>query len=86
MTPEEIAERLKDLEAIKIHPRETLENRTVLARGERLYEESLGPVRQHISREVARFESVLERQDQREVAKAREELVRELDRIEGKAW
>ena len=86
MTQEEIEQRLKDLEAIKIHPRETMENRTLLARGERLYEESLGAVRQHVSREMARFEAVLEGQNSRDVAKAREELVRELDRIEGKAW
>ena len=86
MTPEEIEQRLKALEAIKIHPRETMENRTLLARGERLYEESLGAVRQHVSRELARFESVLAGQNPRDVAKAREELVGELDRIESRVW
>ena len=74
LTPEEIERRLKDLEAIKIHPRETMENRTLLARDERLYEESLGSVRQHVSREMARFEGVLEAQNPRDAVKAREEL------------
>jgi molecular chaperone HscC len=71
MTPEEIRQRLKKLEAIKIHPRETLENRTVLARGERLFAESLGDVRESVRRAVARFEVVLSRREPREIDKAR---------------
>ena len=51
----------------------------MLDRGKRLYVESLGAVRQHISREMARFEPALEGQDPREAAKAREELVRALE-------
>jgi molecular chaperone HscC len=83
MTPEQIAARLKELEAMKIHPRDTLENRTALARAERLFEESLGDLRQRVSRLLSSFEAVLARQDAREIAKARKELLGELDRIEG---
>ncbi len=83
MTPEEIRARLKELEGMKVHPRETLENRTAMARAERLFEESLGDLRQHVSRLLAGFEAVLARQDLREIAKARQELLQGLDRIEG---
>jgi molecular chaperone HscC len=83
MTSEEIRARLKELEMMKVHPRETLENRTAMARAERLFEESLGDLRQHVSRLIAGFEAVLARQDLREIAKARQELLQDLDRIEG---
>lgn len=86
MAPEEIRQRLKELEAIKIHPRETLQNRTVLARAERLFAESLGDVRESVRHAVARFEVVLSRGEPREIEKARVELVEELDRIEGRVW
>src|SRR6201991_2985861 len=42
MPPDEIARRLEALSALKIHPRDTLEYRTLLARAERLYEQLLG--------------------------------------------
>jgi molecular chaperone HscC len=83
MTAEQIRARLKELEAMKVHPRDTLENRTATARAERLFEESLGERRQHVSRLLATFEGVLARQDMREIAKARHELLLELDRMEG---
>jgi molecular chaperone HscC len=54
-----------------------------MARAERLFEESLGDLRQHVSRLIAGFEAVLARQDLREIAKARQELLQDLDRIEG---
>ena len=42
MTDEEIEARLKELAYLKIHPRDQEENKLVLLRMERLYEESLG--------------------------------------------
>ncbi len=42
MTPEEIAERFNTLSYLKIHPRDREENKYLLLRGERVYEESLG--------------------------------------------
>lgn len=86
MTPEELQKRLKALQVVKVHPRETLENRTVLARGDRLFAENLGEVREAVRQAVARFEIVLSRQDPRAIDEARAELVKELDRIEGKVW
>ena len=43
-----IEQRLASLADLRIHPREKLENSVVLARGERLYEESLGDRRRYI--------------------------------------
>jgi molecular chaperone HscC len=87
LAPDEIRRRLEQLQSLKIHPRDQMENRTVLARGERMYEESLGERRAHVGRLLSRFDAVLAGQDSRAIATAREELARELDRIEeGSGW
>jgi molecular chaperone HscC len=65
MSPEEIARRLEVLSVLKIHPRDTLEHRTLLARAERLYEQLLGDARDHVGQMIARFEQVLATQDPR---------------------
>jgi molecular chaperone HscC len=85
LTPEEIEKRLKELEAIKIHPRDQMENRTLMARGERVFEESLGDVRAHVGRLLAQFETVLAGQDMQGIQKARQELTHALDHFEGES-
>lgn len=73
---------LKALSALKFHPREQEENRAILARGERLFESSLGERREHIARVMAEFDRVLDRQQPLEIQKARarmHELLGELD-------
>lgn len=74
LSPEEIQQRLKDLESIKIHPREKLENTTLIARGERIYEENLGDTRDYISRLLAEFDLILDKQNNVEIKQAREQL------------
>jgi molecular chaperone HscC len=86
LSPEELQKRLAALAALKIHPREKLENRTLLARGERLYEEFLSDRREHVGRLLAQFEAVLASQNEQQIARARAELTKELDRIEGSSW
>ncbi|GKX68554.1 molecular chaperone HscC [Inconstantimicrobium mannanitabidum] len=83
MSKENIEKRLKDLENIKIHPRDKMENRLLLARGERLYEESLGEKREFIGDLLQKFEAVLSRQDEREVKKAAQQLKETLEQLEG---
>jgi molecular chaperone HscC len=78
----EIAERLRVLARLKIHPRDQIENRTVIARADRLFEESLGYVRDLIQIRTADFSDVLSRQDPTQVSRAREEFSRFLDSIE----
>jgi molecular chaperone HscC len=74
MTKEEIADRLEALEYLKIHPRENYENKLLLARGERLFQENLGATRQTIGEMLREFENVLEGQDLIEIEKYRKKL------------
>ncbi|MET0617630.1 MAG: molecular chaperone HscC [Luteibacter sp.] len=69
MPPAEIARRLAALSELKIHPRDTLENRTLLARAERLYEQLLGDMRDRLGECILRFEQVLATQDPRLIAR-----------------
>lgn len=83
MTPEQVQQRLAELAELKIHPRDQIENRTVLAEADRLYQELLGDARAYLAHQIAMFQGVLERQDQHAARRAREELqqlLRELDR------
>ncbi|RAL22085.1 molecular chaperone HscC [Thermoflavimicrobium daqui] len=82
LTKEEIEARLLELKNIKIHPRDRTENRLLLARGERLYEESLGDTRQQIMYLLQQFESILITQNDQEVKKAAKILKQRFDRIE----
>jgi molecular chaperone HscC len=83
MTPEQVQQRLAELAELKIHPRDQIENRTVMAEADRLYQELLGGARQYLAHEIAVFQGVLERQDQHAARRAREALqqvLKELDR------
>ncbi|PRY08280.1 molecular chaperone HscC [Paraburkholderia sp. BL25I1N1] len=82
MTPEEIRQRLAALSTLKIHPRDQLENRTLLTRADRVYEETLGDHRQYLAAHIARFQALIERQNTDEIAQARGELSALLDRFD----
>ncbi len=69
MTEEEIKARMEILKNIKIHPRDRTENRLLLARGERLYEEALGEKRAYIANLLTEFERILGAQDPRLIEK-----------------
>ena len=71
------------LAALKVHPRDMDANRTVLSRAARCYEQSLGPMRDHVARLMAAFEEVLDRQDAIEANHARVALAAALDAMEG---
>lgn len=82
MSDEEIDERLASLAALKIHPREQEENKLLLLRGDRMYEEATGDIRTLIERNMTVFEGVLDKQNRDEIASARRELKDFLDSIE----
>ncbi|MDR9853908.1 molecular chaperone HscC [Paenibacillus sp. VCA1] len=82
LTLKEIEERLKELKDIKIHPRERTENRLLLAKGERLYEESLGERRSEIAFLLERFEQVLASQNEQDVKKAAAVFKKQLEELE----
>jgi molecular chaperone HscC len=85
MTQTEIEERLLALADLKIHPRDQLENRTLVARADRLYEELLGDAREFLAQHILAFQSVLERQDQHASREARATLERVLDRLDDRS-
>ncbi|MFF2527524.1 hypothetical protein ACFVS2_01285 [Brevibacillus sp. NPDC058079] len=83
LSPEEIEARLNELKDIKIHPRDRVENRLLLARGERMYEESLGDKRTENAYLLEKLEAVLARQDQQLIKKATLAFKKQLDHLEG---
>lgn len=82
MTDEEVEARLEELKELKIPPREKEESRLLIARGERLYEESLGDIRRLIEYNLNAFEKALDKQDRYEIKKAAEELKEFFEKIE----
>lgn len=82
MSKEEIEARFKELEHLKVHPRDNAQNRLVLARGERLYEEHIGEVREIVTYWMNQFENALDRQDPKEIEKVRAEVIKAFDELE----
>ncbi len=82
MTKEEAEARMEELNYLKIPPREQEENRLLIFRGERLYEEATGKLRQEIDLILRKFEEVLDKQDPEKIKDARKELRASLDEIE----
>lgn len=63
MSEQEIAKKLKELDKLKIHPREKEENKALLARAERLYCETTGGMREEIEFRTRYFNELLAKQD-----------------------
>lgn len=82
MSEEEIALSLASLSGLKIHPRDSVENRTLLARAERLYQQLRGMDREQLGNHTMHFERVLEGQDKRTWAPAAKSFAEMLDRAE----
>jgi molecular chaperone HscC len=82
MTEQEVEQRLAELAALKIHPRDQMENRTLLARAEHMYEQLLGDARDYLGRQIVAFQAVLEKQDPVRIRPARQELETLLEQFE----
>jgi len=78
----EVKDKLAALKELKIHPRDKDENRLLLARAERLYEENIGDARRMLSQEIVVFESLLDRQDEREIRDFAGQFAELLEEIE----
>ena len=74
MTDEEIARRMEELSYLKIHPRDQEENRLVLLRAERMYEETLGDRRKKLDHYITAFETALKKGNREEIDHSREDL------------
>ncbi|WP_300525601.1 molecular chaperone HscC [Alcanivorax sp.] len=77
---------LSKLSELKFHPRDGEDNRALLARGERLYESSLGDRRDYIADVMKQFERALERQNPAEIAKVQKQVKDVLAQLESEDW
>lgn len=82
MSEEEIEERLETLSYLKIHPREKEENKFLLLRGERIYEESLGLKRAQVEQVLRKFERALDSYDPEQIAETKRELIEFLENLD----
>ncbi len=74
MTDEEIKKRMEELAYLKIQPRDYEENRLVLLRAERMYEEALGDRRRKLDHYITAFEAALKKGDHDEIIDTRDAL------------
>ena len=79
MTEEEVKKRMEELAYLKIQPRDYEENRLVLTRAERMYEEALGDRRKKLYHYITAFEAALRGDDHDEIMDARDALSRVLE-------
>ena len=86
LTEKEIEERLKILSKLKIHPRDQDENKVLISRGERIYQESLKDTRMYIGNELKIFSAILETQDLEKIIQAREKFKSVLEELEGEIF
>lgn len=82
MTKAEIENRMKELSYLKVQPRDQEENKLLILKGERLYEESSGKYRSFIASALSEFEDVLKGCDRDKIAEARTKLKEELQAVE----
>jgi molecular chaperone HscC len=82
MSPAAIEAALHKLRSLKRHPREEDDNRYLLERAKRLYEDRLGEERSMIQGWMTQFEVVLDTQDARAVRSARQAFRQALDSID----
>jgi molecular chaperone HscC len=82
MSREEIEERLAALQSLKVHPREEQVNSLLMARLERLYQECLGEVREHVGYLATQLQQLLDTQDERRIRAGRAEIKERLEDLE----
>lgn len=82
LSDEQIAARFSELEQIKMHPRDSLENRTLMARADRVYQQLKGDSRAWLTTQIAEFERVVETQNIKLITPAQKKFTEILDEIE----
>ena len=78
----EIAKRLKELEKLKIHPREVTENAAIINRLKAAYENHLGDVRRAIENKLVEFEAILAKQNVTDIKLVRTEVTEFLNDLD----
>lgn len=82
MSDAEVQQRLEELSYLKINPRDQEENKLVIFRGERLYEETFGDKRQSIGEWLFKFDQAMRKQNREEIESVRKDFSSFLDDIE----
>jgi molecular chaperone HscC len=82
MTDAEVAAARLRLAALKHHPREEQDNRALIERAKRLYEDKLGDERRVVQTWLSVFESALETQEARHIRQARQTFREQLDSVD----
>jgi molecular chaperone HscC len=82
----ELAAAREKLAKLKFHPREDELNKNLLARGERIYNASIGNKREQIGQYLAQFEAILNNQNLQEIAKAQSKLETILSEFDTEDW
>lgn len=82
MSPHQIEAARAAMKALKFHPRDSLPNKTIMARAEALFAELRGPERAQLGQMVHGFRAVLDSQDAAEITAFRADLNREIDRFQ----
>ncbi len=81
MTDAQVAARMEELAYLKIQPRDREENRLVLLKAERVYEELLGDERRMLEYQIQRFEEALKSNDRDRIRAEREALQAQIEDI-----
>lgn len=81
MDKHEIEKKVADLQKYKIHPKDKDENRLLLARGDRLFAQTVGELRKAVEFELFLFSHALESQKAHAISKARERFSYFLDQV-----
>jgi molecular chaperone HscC len=78
----ELEQRFAALAQIKMHPREQAENKLLIARAERLYEEHRGDAREYLRQALMQFEGAIAEQQVRDLSAVRASFAAVLDDFE----
>lgn len=84
LSESEINKAREQLAKLKMHPRDSQKVRLLMSRADKLYEQSLGEVREELEVHMRYFESVIESQDMQQVDMACEDFSELLDALEGR--
>ena len=71
ISPGEIQQRMKALEALKTHPKEKEENRLLIAKAERIYAQLSGDIRMVLAERLRYFEHLMGKQEEYRIQKER---------------
>jgi len=78
----EAEEIMEKLDYLKVHPRDSEENKLLILKAERMYQEALGSLRPLINAALMEFESVLDKQEPDAIPAARDEFRANLQELE----